>query len=306
MNTGVSVLCARVRVEEKQLLAALADAGVDAAQALPTAAPVPVSPVPPCPSPSPVRPGSVAEAGLGVQIDRLRERAAAGAYLRAAKTLGATTIDAGLAATGDRLTVASALAAAGVPRPATTLALSGEAALAAVEAAGHPATLLPLSFDAAPIALLDADMAEAVLEHREVLGGTSDVAGLVQDGVAAEWRRVQVVVVDGVAAAMNGLVEGLLDPTALRVAEFAATVLGASCVGIDLVASDGGWLVWDVSPTPDFRHAVPLVEGGAPVALAALASRLAHAKRAKRTAATSKRAFVADRQEVRGGAVLIA
>ncbi|MBW3612073.1 MAG: serine protease, partial [Actinobacteria bacterium] len=82
----------------------------------------------------------------------------------ACRALGAVTLDAGLAATGDRLAVATALATAGLPRPETRLACSPEAALLALAEFGYPGTLLPLAAGAPPVVLHDADAAEAVLE----------------------------------------------------------------------------------------------------------------------------------------------
>ena len=88
----------------------------------------------------------------------------------------------GIAATGDRLDVASALAAHGLPRPLTALCTSEDAGIEAVAAMGLPATLLPLDLKSTPIALLDRDAAEAVLEHRAVLGGVEGSLALIQAG----------------------------------------------------------------------------------------------------------------------------
>ncbi|HYO29788.1 MAG TPA: hypothetical protein VER37_04335, partial [Thermomicrobiales bacterium] len=154
----VGVLCGRMRVEEKLLVAALAEAGVVAEPVVPTGLPLPPSrhPLPPAP----------AFAGgpqTDLLIDRFPERAAGAALIAASRATGSATIDAGLAATGDRLTVATALASAGVPRPNTHFAWSAEAALAAVASLGYPATLLPLAYRSAATPLHDIDAAEAVI-----------------------------------------------------------------------------------------------------------------------------------------------
>ena len=99
------------------------------------------------------------------------------AVLSACRALDVPALSAGIAATGDRLDVASALAAHGLPRPLTALCTSEDAALEAVAAIGLPATLLPLDLKSPGIALLDLDAAEAVLEHRAVLGGAEGIAG---------------------------------------------------------------------------------------------------------------------------------
>jgi glutathione synthase/RimK-type ligase-like ATP-grasp enzyme len=264
VKTRVGVLCARVRVEEKQLLTTLAAAGFVAEQVFPAAAPLPIPMAPP----SPGRPGSVAEAGLGALIDRCQNRAAAGPLVRLHRALGAPVIDAGIAATHDRLAVASALAMAGVARPETRLATSADAALAAIAAFGYPATLLPLAPDSAPVAILDADAAEAVLEHREVLGAARDLPSLVQAGAATANASALVIVAGGVACAVSGRDAGDIDRAALHLAEAAAAALGASLIGIRLVRLDDGWVVWDADAVPEFRHAITIVEGGIAGAIA--------------------------------------
>ncbi len=166
----VGVLCARGRVEENALMAALAEAGIVSALFPPADEPLPVGPM----SPSPTgRPFPVPQ----IVVDRHPTRQIARAVLATCGALGVPALCAGIAATGDRLDVASALAAHGLPRPLTALCTSEDAALEAVAAMGLPATLLPLDLKSTPIALLDRDAAEAVLEHRAVLGGVDRVPG---------------------------------------------------------------------------------------------------------------------------------
>ena len=127
MATGVSVLCARVKVEEKWLIQALAKAGVPARPLPPTGAPLPIGPVPSGPLAAGAVSGVAAEhlsETTGVIVDRCADRTVAAAVIPALRAMGRRVIDAGLAATGNRLEIASALAAAGVPRPATLLATS--------------------------------------------------------------------------------------------------------------------------------------------------------------------------------------
>ncbi|HET7093917.1 MAG TPA: hypothetical protein VFI22_10575 [Thermomicrobiales bacterium] len=268
MTTRVGVLCARVRVEEKLLLTTLAAAGFVAEQIFPAAAPLPIPPAPP----SPVRPGSATEAGPGALIDRCQNRAAAGPLVRLHRALGAPVIDAGIAATNDRLAVASALTMAGVARPDTRLATSAEAAMAAIAAFGYPATVLPLAPGSTPIAILDGDTAEAVLEHRAVLGASCDLPSLVQTGAATDDELAQIIVAGGVACAVGGMDAGAVDRAALHLAEAAAAALGAGLIGIRLLRTDAGWIVWDVEAVPDFRAATGIVDGGVAAAIARLVS----------------------------------
>jgi glutathione synthase/RimK-type ligase-like ATP-grasp enzyme len=207
-------------------------------------------------------------------VDRCQDRTVAAAVLPLRRTARTTVLDAGLAATGTRADVAATLAAAGIPRPTTMLVASEAAGLAALEAIGYPATYLPLTPGAAEIALLDRDTAEAVFEHRSTLGGSSAAMGLLQAGATYGRGRVSIVVVDGQAVAIHDpACQARYAARFVGVAEMAANALDASIVGIELLATPNGPVVWDVNPVPEFRDATPL--GGVSVAeaIAELAAR---------------------------------
>jgi [lysine-biosynthesis-protein LysW]--L-2-aminoadipate ligase len=165
---------------------------------------------------------------------------------------------AGIAATGDRLDAASALAAHGLPRPLTALCTSEAAALEAVAAMGLPATLLPLDLASTPIPLLDRDAAEAVVEHRAILGGVSGSLGLIQAGSPAPESLVKVIVVDGAASALEAAPGTTVPEQALRLAEEAARALNADLVALIIALGSAEPAVWDAHPIPDFRHAMPV------------------------------------------------
>lgn len=255
MVTAVGVLCARMRVEEKQMLQALAEAGLPARLLPPADAPLPIGPVPAGPSGATALGGGSAR----VIIDRCQNRTVAASILPLRRALGVKTIDAGLAATGTRAEVALALAAAGIPRPATILIASEEAGIAALEQIGYPATYLPLSTGSSEIALMDRDTAEAVFEHRGTLGGSSAAIGIVQAGVAFARGRVSICVVNGRAVSLHDPVGHVRYPSRfIGIAEAVAQVLGASIVGVELVETVDGPIVWDVNPTPEFRDGLVL------------------------------------------------
>jgi glutathione synthase/RimK-type ligase-like ATP-grasp enzyme len=267
VTATVGVLCTRVRVEEKQILATLANAGVPALPFGPTSSPLPMYPVPPKPSFAGAKDGDAA----AVVIDRCQNRAVAGAILPLLRTKGTRVIDAGIAATRDRLEVAMTLAAAGIPRPLTDLVCGEEAALAALDRTGYPATFLPLTPGAKEIVLLDQDTGEAVFEHREVLGGTSAAIGLLQTGIALAADRVVVIVVGGEAVAVDSH-DHTVPPVAYGLAERAANALGASLIGVELAHMDEGPVVWGVQAVPDFRHALPVGQTTVAEAIAKLAA----------------------------------
>jgi hypothetical protein len=185
------------------LIESLAEAGVPARQLPPSASPLPVGPVPAEPLATQVVGGDVAEVSR-VVIDRCADRIVAGAIVPVLRSLGITVIDGGLAASGDRLSVATALAVAGIPRPATLLVTSEDAGLEAVSQLGYPSTLLPLDFGSVEMPFMDRDIAEAVLEHRGVLGGSRSSVALIQAGVCHDAARVDLLVVGGRVVAMAG------------------------------------------------------------------------------------------------------
>lgn len=177
-------------------------------------------------------------------------------------------IDAGLAATGTRLEIATALAQAAIPRPATFIAMSEATALDAASKLGYPVTLFPQDAGATATALLDHDTAEAVIEHRVVLGAHGEAIMLMQAGVpnASELGRHHVI--DGAVVAVEGELTGA---AAQEIAVAAADALGATVVTVDIARIDGELVVWDVVAVADFRHAMTVGERSVGEAIAALA-----------------------------------
>jgi glutathione synthase/RimK-type ligase-like ATP-grasp enzyme len=260
-----------VRVEEKQIIASLADAGVVAL------------PVPPASTPMPPGPATADLAALGtrqpdaddahhaldVVIDRCQNRHVAAAMLPLLKLGGTEVIDAGLAATGTRLEVATALAQAGLPRPRAFIAMSEAAALDAAARLGYPATLLPQQAGSAATALLDHDTAEAVIEHRVVLGTHGEAIVLLQAGTPAAAQQGRHHVIGGEVIATEG---ALVDSRAQTLAVEAAAALGAKAVTVDIAVVDGQLVVWDVLAVADFRAATLTGERTVGRALADLAA----------------------------------
>lgn len=276
MSTAIGVLCARVRVEEKQIIMALGDAGA-------VAMPIPPAslPLPPCPAPQ-----DLAALGNGsdqvdgevsvprVIIDRAANRAVATSMLRILKCAQVDIIDAGLAGTGSRLDVATALTQAGLPRPVSLVAFSEHSGVEAAASVGYPATLLPMTPGSACTTMLDSDTADAVIEHRIVLGEESEAVILIQAGAPDASSRVRLHVVAGVAVAFDGD-----NPTsaAIELAQRAAVAINASLVSIDIATIGGQTVVWDAIPVADFRKSTILGEKSVGKAIASLAKERAGA-----------------------------
>lgn len=121
------------------------------------------------------------------------ERATLAALLAA----GGTTVINRTATTrllADRLALLRHLIIGQIPVPETAVSFGEEATFAAIEALGYPVLLKSLSVDpAVPTALVeDQDAAEAIVEHRSVLGGERAV--LVQRFVRGQGRSVRLVI----------------------------------------------------------------------------------------------------------------
>jgi [lysine-biosynthesis-protein LysW]--L-2-aminoadipate ligase len=272
---NVAVLCTRVRVEEKQLLAAFAQAGVPAVQMSPEPEPFPM-PRASLASPAALTAASSfdAHSRFGVVVDRLQNRTIGSAIVRNHRASGTIVIDSGIAATGTRLEVMHVLAAAGLPLPPALLALSEDAGLLAVERIGYPATVFPMQIGLSGIALQDREIAEAILEHRDTLGGSAETVFVVQEGIHDEADLIKAIVVDGTVVAYEGTChhpKGFSGCEQLAAA--AAHALGASLVGVTLAHTPDGLVVWDVRPTPDFRHSIPTGSVTVADAIVALAKR---------------------------------
>ena len=140
----------------------------------------------------------------------------------------------------------------------TALCTSEDAALEAVAALGLPATLLPLDLKSKSITLLDRDAAEAVLEHRAVLGGIAGSLGLIQSGSPGAESLVKVIVVDGAASAVEAAPGTRVTDQTLRLAEEAARALNADLAAIIIALGPGDLVVWDARPVPNFRDAMPV------------------------------------------------
>jgi [lysine-biosynthesis-protein LysW]--L-2-aminoadipate ligase len=269
--TRVAVLVSRIRVEEKLLLSALEAAGAS------------------------VQPVDDGELILGVTSDAARLRLLSGApleadvvlersvstarglyALRALETWGIPTVNrhATAATCADKLLTTTALSAAGVPQPRTRLAFTPEAAIAAIEELGYPAVLKPVvgSWGRLLARINDRDAAEAVLEHKEVLGSYQHGIFYVQEFVAKPGRDIRAFVVgDETICAIYRSSEHWITNTARGgqaancpvtpeindLCQRAAAAVGGGVLAIDLLEDpERGLLVNEVNHTMEFRNSI--------------------------------------------------
>ena len=176
-------------------------------------------------------------------------------------------------ACGDKWATSVALAKAGLPQPKTALATDREEALRLMEAFGYPVVLKPVigSWGRLLAKVTDRAAAEALLEHKEVLGGVQHQLFYIQEYVEKPGRDIRVFVVGerAIAAiyrrsahwitntARGGQAENCpLTEEVARLSVKAAEAVGGGVVAVDLFESERGLLVNEVNHTMEFKNSV--------------------------------------------------
>jgi [lysine-biosynthesis-protein LysW]--L-2-aminoadipate ligase len=189
----------------------------------------------------------------------------------------------------DKVETSIALAAAGVPTPETKVAFTTDAALGAIESFGYPCVLKPVvgSWGRLMAKLESRTAAEAVLEHKETLGGYEHSVFYVQQFVEKPGRDVRVLMAGGEAvaamtrssdhwitnAAAGAETESFaLDDEAVALAEAASDAVGGGLLGVDLMEtgaeSDGTeYTVHEVNHSVEFKALNGAVEVDIPAAV---------------------------------------
>ena len=272
MTMAIGVLCARVRVEEKQLIAALETAGISTMPIEPAALPLP-----PNPTLHDVQQLAPQLAGAPlVMIDRIANRAIGRIINRLLRQAGVTVIDGGVASRRNRLQVATVWDSAGVPRPQTLVAFSEATAVTGANQLGYPATMFPMIHSSNPMPLADEDTADAVIEHRVVLGTDEEEIVMLQAGAITPASTFRIHVAGFTAVAVDG---DVLPPSAACVvAEQAARAIDGGMVAIDVMSRNDSWVAWDAVPVADFRKAILLTDLSVASAIAAHAHRKLRAR----------------------------
>jgi [lysine-biosynthesis-protein LysW]---L-2-aminoadipate ligase len=175
---------------------------------------------------------------------------------------------------GDKFLTTQALVHAGVPVPGNVLAFTPESALAAIEQMGYPVVLKPVvgSWGRMVSKINDRDAAEAILEHRDVLGTYQHAIFYIQEYIDKPGRDIRSFVVgDECIGAIYRSSEHWITNTARggqasncpitpELADLslrAAAAVGGGVVAIDLLETqDGRILVNEVNYTMEFRNSI--------------------------------------------------
>ena len=180
---------------------------------------------------------------------------------------------------GDKLATNARLHAAGVPTPRTGVAFDGEAALELIEVIGYPMVLKPTvgSWGRMVSKLNDRDAAEAVIEHKEVLGGPQHGIFYIQELIPKPDRDIRAFVIGGMCIGaiyrtsphwITNTARGAkasncpVTPEIAELAVRAAAAVQGQIVAIDLMEDPrisnewGGLLVIEVNHTMEFKNSV--------------------------------------------------
>jgi [lysine-biosynthesis-protein LysW]--L-2-aminoadipate ligase len=261
----IGVLFSRVRVEEKWIIAAMERRGVDYERLDDRRLFFDLD------NPDPWR-----------QYDAILERSisyTSGLYaLRVLNSWGIPTVNTAAVAEacGDKLTTSSALEQAGVPQPRNLIAFTPESALEAIETLGYPVVLKPVvgSWGRLLAKINDRDAAEAVLEHKALLGSVQHSVFYIQEFIEKPGRDIRAFVVGDQTitaiyrksphwitnTARGG--EGEVCPVTPQLEEIcnkAAHAVGGGVLAVDIIEHpERGYLVNEINHTMEFHTTQPL------------------------------------------------
>ena len=257
----VGILLSRVRVEEKLLFAELEARGVDWERV---------------DDPELVMHLDRPIEGYDVILERAINHTRALHALRVFNDWGIPTVNTYQVAEicGNKLLTSTALVRHGVPTPRTAVAFTPESALRAIEELGYPVILKPPigSWGRLLAKINDRDAAEAILEHKEILGSFHHSTYYIQEHVTKPDRDIRAFVVgDETICAIFRNSQHWITNTARGatsancpvtdeihdISYRAAQAVGGGVVAIDIVEHpDRGLLVLEVNYTMEFRNSI--------------------------------------------------
>ncbi len=262
--THVGIVLTRVRAEEKMIVRAFRERGVEPEMILDRELVLdPAAPAEPWRQYDVILQRSLsATRGLSV--------------LSLLKDLSVLTINSyeTAALCADKWQTALALARGEVPQPAARLAFTPEASLAAIDQLGYPAVLKPVigSWGRLLAKVNDPEAAEAALEHRHALGSFPYHLHFVQEFIAKpEGRDIRAFVIGGeTVAAIHRSSEHWITNTArggqathcpvspdlADICRRASAAVGGGVLAVDLLETNEGLLVNEINHSTEFRNSV--------------------------------------------------
>jgi [lysine-biosynthesis-protein LysW]--L-2-aminoadipate ligase len=261
----IGVLLSRIRVEEKWLLTNLEHRGIDFDR---------------------IEDGNIqmdiTNPGEWLKYDAVLERSLSftrGLYATSIlNSWGIPTVNMASVAQvcGDKLATTSALGLAGVPQPKVKVAFTPESALEAIEEMGYPVVLKPVvgSWGRLLSKINDRDAAEAVLEHKDMLGSFQHSVFYIQEYVKKPGRDIRAMVVGDQTicaiyrtsshwitnTARGGQGEVCpITPELHDICQAAAKAVGGGVLAVDVLEDENnGLLVNEVNHTMEFHTLAPV------------------------------------------------
>ncbi|MFC2154287.1 lysine biosynthesis protein LysX [Candidatus Altiarchaeota archaeon] len=174
---------------------------------------------------------------------------------------------------GDKILTSSALIQSGIPTPKTKVAFTPESALNAIEELGYPAVLKPATGSWARLIakVNDREAAEAVLEHKSILGSYHHSIYYIQEYVEKPGRDIRAFVVgDETVAAIYRTSDSWITNTARGgkvsncqvtdelndLSVRAANACGGGVLAVDLLEGKQGVTVCEVNYTMEFKNSI--------------------------------------------------
>jgi [lysine-biosynthesis-protein LysW]---L-2-aminoadipate ligase len=261
----VAVLYSRVRVEERWIFEALEKRGIDYDKVDDRQAVLLLS-----------------DPGKWREYDVVIERSLSyknGLYItQVLNSWGIPTVNmSSVAATcGDKLSTSVVLNSANIAQPRVWVAFTPEAALETMEQIGYPIVMKPVigSWGRLLAKINDREAAEAVLEHKDLLGSFQHSVFYMQEFIKKPGRDIRSFVIgDQTVCAIyrhsshwitNTARGGKADicpvtPEIHEISLAAARAVGGGAIAVDLLEDpDRGFLVNEVNHTMEFHSTVPL------------------------------------------------
>jgi [lysine-biosynthesis-protein LysW]---L-2-aminoadipate ligase len=258
----VGVLCSRIRVEEKLIFAELEERGIDYVK---------------LDDDQLVFDLNSGRYPYDVVLERSIHHSRALYALKVLNDAGVPTVNTAHVADvcGDKFKTTQALIAAGVPTPRTRLAFTPASAIQAIEELGYPAVIKPCigSWGRLIAKVNDREAAEALLEHKEILGSYHHSIFYIQEYIPKPYGRdIRAFVIgdECIGAIYRTSAHWItntarggqasvcpITPQLADICVGAAHAVGGGVVAIDLLeAADGQILVNEVNYTMEFRNSI--------------------------------------------------
>lgn len=197
---------------------------------------------------------------------------------------------------GDKLATSAALNQAGIPQPRVWVAFTAESALEIMDSVGYPVVMKPVvgSWGRLLAKINDRESAEAILEHKELLGSYQHSVFYIQEYIHKPGRDIRSFVIgDQTVCAIYRSSDHWITNTARggkaeicpvtpeinALSVQAAQAVGGGVVAIDILEDpDRGFLINEVNHTMEFHSTVPLTGVDLPGMLVDYALSIARAR----------------------------